>query len=337
MIQINLFTWWIWAILRLYDDAERVYNQVVESSQTTYEVKTVAEKGLNDLAIRRSQRIAIAADLRAYDPRLSRIVHPMLVDYPFLRKPVNLLWIDDDAALLKRIDDIKSKFNVEQHPRLTKKAWAALHYFPERKEHFIFIDRDSWDRANDEQLRGVLAHELTHGEWQEMNFDTIIPDTDSSEIVFICNERITDLLTISKGYGEALLASRRYQESTKGAFKNRAIMSSIEIEKIIELLLQNIAEGQMKFAFDLTQKIGKSPLAAEEWRKGAEMWGKFIDVNPTYAFAYGEQGTAYFWLDDLKEAEECYRKAIELDPNNPQYKEKLENVLRVKSNIPIRS
>ncbi|MBU4374299.1 MAG: tetratricopeptide repeat protein [Euryarchaeota archaeon] len=319
----------IYQLLRLYDDAERLYNQVLASAHATAQVKAAAEEEIKKLAIRRSQSIA---DLRADDPRLYSIVHPMLVDYPFLRKPVNLWWINRDAASLKRIADMESKFNVEPHKRVTRIAWTALSHFPRETEHFIFIVRDEWDEANDEELRGMLAHELTHEEWKEVGYTSVIPNPASSAIAFICNERITDLVTISKGYGEALLASRRYQEATKGALEYTGIMSPIEIEQIItsELFLRQSAMWQMTFALELTQKIGKSPLAAEEWRKGAEMWGKVIAVNSTYAFAYCEQGVAYHWLDDMKEAETCYRKAIELDPNNPQYKEKLEKVLRVR-------
>jgi tetratricopeptide (TPR) repeat protein len=246
----------------------------------------------------------------------------MLVDYPFLRKPVNLWWVDNDAASLERIAAMESKFDVEPHIRVTRIAWAALSHLPRGMEHFIFIVRNEWDKANDEELRGLLAHELSHEEWKEGGHTSAIPSPDSSAIAFMCNERITDLVAISKGYGEALLASRRYKDATKESLDYTPIMSLIEIEKIItsEPFLRQSALWQMTFAYELAQKIGKSPLATEEWRKGAEMWKKVIGVNSTNAFAYWEQGIAYHWLDDMIEAEACYRKAIELDPNNLQYR-----------------
>jgi tetratricopeptide (TPR) repeat protein len=315
--------------LGLYDDADRLYSQVLTSTHLTDQEKAAVEEESKKLAVRWSQG---TFDLRADDQRLYSIVHSMLVDYPHLRKPLNLWWVNKDRVSLKRIADMESKFNVEPHLRVIRIAWAALSHFPRAMEHFVFIVRDEWDKANDEELRGVLAHELTHEEWKEVGYTSVIPAPSSSAIAFICNERITDLVTISKGYGAALLASRRYQETTKGSLKLTGAMSSIEIEQIIksDLFLWQSAIWQMNFALELSQKIEKSPLAADEWRKAAEMWRNVIAVYPSYAFAYGEQGTAYLGMDDVKKAEACYAKAIELEPNNTVYKEKLEEMLIVK-------
>ena len=319
--------------LRLYEDAENLYSQILTNPYASPQAKASAQDELRKLAARRSQRLAT---LKADDQRLFNIVHPMLADYPLLRKPVNLWWVKGDDASLARIAKMEDKFNVEPHKRITQITWAALGHFPRKQQHFIFIVRDTWDKADEEELKGMLAHELTHEEWKEAGYTPgVVPDPASSAIALVCNERITDLVTISKGYGQPLLASRRYQEKREGSLDYLSIMSPVEIERIItsELLLRESAKWQMAFAFELTQKIGQGPLAAEEWQKGAESWGKFIAVNSSCAFAYCEQGVAYFWLGDMKSAEACYRKAIELDPNNTQYKEKLDEVLRAIGDI----
>ena len=45
-----------------------------------------------------------------------------------------------------------------------------------------------------------------------------------------------------------------------------------------------------------------------------------IDMDPAYGKAYGRMGLAYACVDKHKEAIECFKKAIELEPENESYK-----------------
>ena len=45
-----------------------------------------------------------------------------------------------------------------------------------------------------------------------------------------------------------------------------------------------------------------------------------IDMDPAYGKAYGRMGLAYACVDKHKEAIDCFKKAIELEPDNESYK-----------------
>lgn len=48
-----------------------------------------------------------------------------------------------------------------------------------------------------------------------------------------------------------------------------------------------------------------------------------LDMDPAYGKAYGRMGLAYSCVDKHKEAIECFKKAIELEPDNESYKSNL--------------
>ena len=48
-----------------------------------------------------------------------------------------------------------------------------------------------------------------------------------------------------------------------------------------------------------------------------------ISTDPNYSKAYGRMGLAYASLNDHQRARDCYKKAIELDPENESYKNNL--------------
>ena len=51
-----------------------------------------------------------------------------------------------------------------------------------------------------------------------------------------------------------------------------------------------------------------------------------IDMDPNYGKAYGRMGLAYSLVDKHKEAIECFKKAILLEPDNESYKSNLKSV-----------
>ena len=51
-----------------------------------------------------------------------------------------------------------------------------------------------------------------------------------------------------------------------------------------------------------------------------------IDMDPNYGKAYGRMGLAYSLVEKHKEAIECFKKAILLEPDNESYKSNLKSV-----------
>ena len=48
-------------------------------------------------------------------------------------------------------------------------------------------------------------------------------------------------------------------------------------------------------------------------------WNKFLKLVPNSDYAYSEIGDCYRWLDDYENALKSYAKAIQINPNNPDY------------------
>ena len=48
-----------------------------------------------------------------------------------------------------------------------------------------------------------------------------------------------------------------------------------------------------------------------------------IDMDPNYGKAYGRMGLAYSCVDKHKEAIDCFKRAIELEPENESYRSNL--------------
>ena len=49
-----------------------------------------------------------------------------------------------------------------------------------------------------------------------------------------------------------------------------------------------------------------------------------IDMDPSYSKAYGRMGLAYSSVDKHKDAVDCFKKALELEPDNESYKTNLQ-------------
>ena len=49
-----------------------------------------------------------------------------------------------------------------------------------------------------------------------------------------------------------------------------------------------------------------------------------LSIDPQYSKAYGRMGLAYTSLKQHKEAKDCYKKALEMEPENENYKNNLQ-------------
>ena len=98
--------------------------------------------------------------------------------------------------------------------------------------HLLMVKSD-WQKAMDSALRGLLAHELAHEEIKDTFREQYINPT-QSQLAFICNERVTDLLTVSKGYGPDLLESRKFMERIRGSLdQSSALTTPKELARIL--------------------------------------------------------------------------------------------------------
>ena len=63
-------------------------------------------------------------------------------------------------------------------------------------------------------------------------------------------------------------------------------------------------------------KLNGHELALEDCKRA-------ISYDPNYSKAYGRMGLAFGNLNDHSKSRDCYRKAVELDPNNDSYRNNL--------------
>ena len=279
-----------------YDEAESIYNHLL-SIDIPDSIKVSVGDEIEKLAARRSRGVP---EIRSNNERLLVIASMMVAQYSKIQRSVNFVWLDESEESLELINKIQNDHNTPESGKVKSfSGWTALGHII-GNEHWIFVKSNHWEKATDSQLRGLLSHELAHEELKDTPVTYAINPRQSA-VAFICNERATDLIAISKGFGRDLLASRQYMESTRGSFEHQlALMSPQEISAIIESLAYKIAEAnfQSKFAASLGQKLGKNSLVVhEEFHKAVTLWQLVLDIDPLHSFALQELHIANLWLE----------------------------------------
>ncbi len=76
----------------------------------------------------------------------------------------------------------------------------------------LFYNIDIWKGANDQELKGNIAHELSHFLFMKSNLCKKIEpwDAHTNPIIYSANECIVDLIATTHGYIDDLIASRKY-------------------------------------------------------------------------------------------------------------------------------
>lgn len=261
--------------LRLYRDAWEIYRDLSGKLNDTAGQKIVREKIRNLKRVRyRPGTVKVKCD----DRRLEYIVKPMLADYCGLTKPVHLWWVERSHEKPERIAAMEELFGVEPEKRVENTFWSALSHFPRRLEHFIFLVREDWEEARDDELRGVIAHELAHEEWKETGGDNLFSPDLGPDVRFSCREKIIDLLAVGKGYGWDLLASRKLQEKkVQRIFSGDSVFSAREIARLVFTGGVEIIARQNRLVEELQTRPGTEFLVEEEREKLA-------DFEETFAF-----------------------------------------------------
>ena len=222
-----------WQMTGRFEEAANCYEEILETYRSG-EYADLVRSELTKLQVRQRNwsvppgTLALTAD----DQRFLDIVGPMLASYPALVRPIYITWVDESEQSLRRIQEIQENFGVLQEEHLRSLVgWEALGVMVGYL-HLLLVKSD-WQNAKDPALRGLLAHELAHEELKD-TFRGQLIDPDQSQIGFDCNERATDLLTISKGYGPELLESRKFMERIRGSLdRSPALTTPIELARLL--------------------------------------------------------------------------------------------------------
>ena len=217
-------------MVRKYEEAASIYEQYSgDQGDIGLFARTEFEKLQN-----RMRRWVVPPETPSLtsDERLYKVVAPMLASYPALVRPLHLAWIDESKGSLLRIrEQQRLRGDPEEDWLESLNGWEALGILV-GSTHYVLV-KVAWQKANDSALRGLLSHELAHVEHKDTLREQPV-DPNSSNLGFVCNERIIDLLTIFKGFGNDLLESRKFLERIRGSLKRTpSLMTPDEIERIL--------------------------------------------------------------------------------------------------------
>lgn len=217
-------------MVRKYDEAASIYQQHLgDQGDIGLFAQTEFEKLQN-----RMRRWVVPPETPPLtaDERLYKIVAPMLASYPALVRPVHLTWVDETKEFLLRIREQQQlRGDPEEDWLESLSGWEALGIMA-GSLHVVLV-KAAWQKASDSALRGLLGHELAHVEHKDTLREQPV-DPNISNLGFVCNERIIDMLTILKGYGNELLESRKFLERIRGSLKRTpSLMTPDEIQRIL--------------------------------------------------------------------------------------------------------
>ena len=217
-------------MVRKYDEAASIYEQYSgDQGAIGLFARTEFEKLQS-----RMRRWVVPPETPALtsDERLYKVGAPMLASYPALVRPVHLTWVDESQESLFRIrEQQRLRGDPEEDLLESLNGWEALGILV-GSSHNVLV-KVAWQKANDSALRGLLSHELTHVEHKDTLREQPV-DPNNSNLGFVCNERIIDLLTIFKGFGNDLLESRKFLERIRGSLKRSpSLMTPDEIQRIL--------------------------------------------------------------------------------------------------------
>ena len=230
-----------------YDKATAIYDEIINSNasdwiiasarkgraglsgaRSSVAVRAGSNKDRKRLSDRRSESVV---KVQSNSDRLSTITTGMIAHYPMIKRPLNVIWAGESHEWVDYLKRLQDHHNVPESTRVSlSNRWVGVQHVI-GDEHWIFLGSSYWAHATDSQLAGVLSHELAHAEIRDTAYNGhYFIDTRQSDVAHRSNERITDLLAISKGFGPVLLDSRQYMESVGGPFRHHTdYMSPSEI------------------------------------------------------------------------------------------------------------
>jgi tetratricopeptide (TPR) repeat protein len=247
--------------------------------------------------------------IKADDERLAKIAGAMCPKFSDIRTPLNLWWAEREEpdSYVPRLKEFEKSLGGSTPPLFG--GWNAHGRFPGNREHVIVLAAEVWKSASDDELVGLLAHELAHEEAKEHGYGNVIPDHGLGPLAFVCNERMTDLMAISKGFGHQLKLSRLRLEKIDGL--DPALMSAEEIDYVLAIV------GGRHAAELMWQ---------EKYEQAIPQWERYLERFPSDHNAQAEVGRAHWWLNQLDDAEQYLERAHQLDPEHVAYIQELEKL-----------
>ena len=225
----------------LHDKATAIYDETINSNAADWIIAS-AWKGRGELAGSDKERERLSnchsesvVRVQSNSNRLSIIITGMVAHYPMIKRPLNVIWAGETHEWVDYLKRLQDHHSVPESTRiLLSNSWVGVQHVI-GDEHWIFLRSSYWAHATDSQLAGVLSHELAHAEIRDTAYNGhYFIDTRLSDVAQRSNERITDLLAISKGFGPALLACRQYMECVGGPFRHHTdYMSPSEISAFL--------------------------------------------------------------------------------------------------------
>jgi Flp pilus assembly protein TadD len=76
------------------------------------------------------------------------------------------------------------------------------------------------------------------------------------------------------------------------------------------------AKSQVAFGIDVAQR--------GLWREAIYRWVRAVEIDPTYAAALNDLAVAYEHEGQLDKARQAYERALEIEPNNLQFRQNYE-------------
>lgn len=253
--------------------------------------------------------ILVTAD----NERLTELTNSMIRNYLGIRGHLHVWWVNEDPMSLQRI--VAIDLGIDHIPPI------AVSNCTQNKEHFILLNEKYWSQAEDRELTGVLAHELAHEEWKALGYASIMPPPIEG-LPLICNERITDLIAIYKGYGPELLASRLYMEREKAhTWLDYLAFSPAEIGMILNLDRKlspiSLDEKPEDKAFRHNE-LGAVLFEYNKHIEASDEFRKAILCDPTKAIYHFNLGNTFLKLGEFDNAIESYLIAVTIEASDPK-------------------
>ena len=216
------------------------------------------------------------------------------------------------------------------HPRALNLA-GTLHAREKRQD----AAGDAFRRAlaadpNSDDARHNLANSLLQGGDGEAALETVAPLLGRRDPA-----KRHRLL-----HGQILLALKRYGEASEVVRELRAQFGKDEEVMLLEMSLYELSTDYFGVVDVAGELLERDPNNARVWNslgsayfqldsvdKAAECYGKAVEIAPDHAEYRNNRGLAYSSRGHKAEAEQCYRKAIEL---NPGYAEAYRNLVAMR-------
>ena len=221
-----------------FDEAVRLYQRILDSdapSVTNHSVHLEMEK----LSVSRQRK-----GLYAHNKRLFAITARLIPMYPRMNRRVNIAWVEENRESMAWITRIQDENNTPKDNRVSSfSGWEAIGHRI-GGEHWIFIKTGRWAGASDEELNGLVSHELVDAEMKDTLPPEVFLEGKSAENL-LHDERLTDRIVIYKGFGEELMASRKLMESSGGRHQ-AGLMSSGDIRRILSSMEEVIRKAEFQ-------------------------------------------------------------------------------------------